>query len=148
MIATTEVALAMGRTDRYPLLPTVFKSVYPNPPAVTAYDTTRSEAKPPLPAAADPNALAGVAAKMENAASGAAYEASLSQLRRCAWLAAKEGNEDWAKLRDEVGAAGRDIFYLTQSNLRVRALIDGCEGPGTICKPGVGQQLRCCGFEF
>jgi len=114
-----------GRNNRYPLLPTVFRQVYPNPPPVTGYDDSCPQPNPPLPAKSDSNVLAGVAAKLENSSSGPAYEASLSQLRRCAWLAAKESNADWAKLRRDLGKAGSDYKTLDQIDPRVDTLSYG-----------------------
>ncbi|CAD7967049.1 unnamed protein product [Amoebophrya sp. A120] len=58
----------MTRIDRYPLLPGVFASVYPNPKSETAHDTSKSDPAPPPNAKCSAADVAAMVAKLEHAA--------------------------------------------------------------------------------
>ena len=66
---------ASGRVDRYPLLPSIFASIYPNPPAQVNYDPENSQAAAPVNEKCSGSVVAGFAMKMDNAPNPAAYEA-------------------------------------------------------------------------
>ncbi|CAD7952947.1 unnamed protein product [Amoebophrya sp. A25] len=126
----------MTRIDRYPLLPSVWAAVYPNPKEETAYDTTKSCPKPPPAVSCSAADVSSIIAKMQNSASGPAYDASLCALKRCVWLQTKGEDAGWAALRQELGPRGTDFSTLSQKDPRVDKLSYGAP-PNTISKFGL-----------
>mmetsp|Transcript_3318 Transcript_3318/g.7800 ORF Transcript_3318/g.7800 Transcript_3318/m.7800 type:complete len:131 (+) Transcript_3318:194-586(+) len=126
----------MTRTERYPLLPGVFATVYPNPKEEVGFDTWGTNPKPPPPASCSAADVAGIVAKLENASAGPAYEAGLTQLKRCVWLQTKGADENWAAMRAELGPRGTDFQSLGEKDMRVDGLVYGA-APNTVAKFGL-----------
>merc|ERR1719401_2379158 len=88
------------------MLPLVFKSVYPNPPAITAYDPAVSAAGAEAAPAAGTLAP-GVAAAVDQATPGTpVFDAAVGHVRRVSLVHQKSSCAHWRGLREELGPAG------------------------------------------